>query len=72
MKKFCKSLEEHPMEKINFEKKKMIPLTDKEFQSYERQKICYICRKKVDADDKKYYKVRDHCHYTRKYISYVI
>ena len=32
--------------------------------------ICYICRDKFEieyAKDKKYRKVRDHCHYTEEY-----
>ena len=47
----------------------MIPLTDKENKSYKKQKVCYICKKRFsnDDDNKKYYKVRDHCHYTGKY-----
>ena len=45
----------------------MIPLTNKEKESYEKQKICYICKKEFSAD-KKYCKVRDHCHYTGKFI----
>ena len=32
-----------------------------------KQKICYICKKEFDTNDKKYYKVKDHCHYTGKY-----
>ena len=51
----------------------MIPLTNKEIKSYEKQKVCYICQKKF-CDDKNekseydlYHKVRDHCHYTRKF-----
>ena len=32
---------------INFKKKDMIPLTNKEIKSYEKQKVCYICKKKV-------------------------
>ena len=35
-----------------------------------QQKVCYICKKEFndDSDDnKKYQKVRDHCHYTEKY-----
>ena len=31
------------------------------------QKVCYICEKTFSADDKKYYKVKNHCHYTGKY-----
>ena len=27
----------------------------------------YICKKEFDTNDKKYYKVKDHCHYTGKY-----
>ena len=27
-----------------------------------KQKVCYICNKDFSADDKKYQKVRDHCH----------
>ena len=48
----------------------MIPLTDKENKSYKKQKVCYICKKGFCTNDnnKKYHKVRDHCHYTGKYI----
>ena len=51
-------------------KKEMIPLTDKENISYKEQKICYKCKKKFSTDDNnnKYHKVRDHCHYTEKFI----
>ena len=47
----------------------MIPLTDEENKSYEKQKVCYICKKEfnIDENDKnafKYNKVRGHCHYT--------
>ena len=64
MKKFCKDLREHATKIINCEKKKMIPLTTKEEIDYNKQNICYICKKEFD---KKNYKVRDHCHYTGKY-----
>ena len=55
---------------INYEKKKMISLTKKEEKKHNKEKVCYICRKGVSTDDnnKKYHKVRDHCHYTGKYI----
>ena len=45
----------------------MIPLTNK---SYISQEIIHIWKKIFDgkyADDKKYRKFRDHCHYTGKY-----
>ena len=44
----------------------MIPLTNEETESYEKQKVCYICEKGFSTD-KKYRKVRDHCHYTGKF-----
>ena len=39
-------------------------------ESYENSKICYICKEKFKnryVKDKKYCKVRDHCHYTGEY-----
>ena len=51
----------------------MIPLTNKEIKSYEKQKVCYICEKTFCDDKNKkseynlYHKVRDHCHYTGKF-----
>ena len=65
--KFCKDLREHVTKIINYEKKKMIPLTTEEKIYHNKQKICYICRKEFNNNDKKNYKVRDHCHYTGKY-----
>ena len=40
MKNFCESLREHAMKIINFEKKKIIPLTKEQQESYEKTKIC--------------------------------
>ena len=45
----------------------MIPLTIKEEIYHNKQKICYICKKEFGTNDKTYYKVKDHCHYTGKY-----
>ena len=45
----------------------MITLTKKEEENHNNQKVCYICKKELDTNDKKNYKVRDHCHYTEKY-----
>ena len=64
MKKFCKDSRKHATKIINYEKKKMIPLTIKEEIDHNKQKICYICKNEFD---KKNYRVRDHCHYTGKY-----
>ena len=47
-------------------KKEMIPLTNEE-KNYQERRGCYICKKGFSTDDKRYQKVRDHCHYTRKY-----
>ena len=76
MKKFCKDLRELATKIINYEKKDMIPLTKKEEENYNNQKVYYICKKESDTSDKaessslerkKHHKVRDHCHYTGKY-----
>ena len=68
MKKFCEDLRKHVTKIIDCEKKEMIQLTNKENKSYHKQKVYYICKKNsIDYDDKRYYKVRDHCHYTGKY-----
>ena len=53
----------------------MIPLSYEENESYKNQKVCYICKKEISTDNdydndngnKKYHKVRDHCHFTVKY-----
>ena len=69
MKKFCLDLREHATKIINYEKKEMIPLTKKEEKNHNKQKVCHISRKGFNTDDsnKKYHKVKDHCHYTGKY-----
>ena len=67
MKKFSKDLREHVSKIINYEKKKMISLTTEEKIYHNKQKICFICKKEFNNNDKKNYKVRDHCHYTGKY-----
>ena len=54
------------MEITDYEKKEMIPLIDKGNKSYERQKVCYICKKEFSTDNL-CHKVIDHCHYTGKY-----
>ena len=67
MKNFCKDLRTHATKIINYEKKKMMPSTIKEKIHYNEQEICYICKKEFHNNDKKHYKVRDHCHYTGKH-----
>ena len=55
---FCKDLKEQAMKIINYEKKEVIPLTDKEKESYENQEICYICEKEfcINENNKKEFK----------------
>ena len=66
MEMFCKDLRNQAMKIINYKKKEMIPLTNEEKESYEKEEVCYICKKEFSID-KKYCKVRDHCHYTGKF-----
>ena len=51
MERFCKDLKEHAMKIIDYEKKEIIPLTDKKNKSYEKQKVCYICKKGLSTDN---------------------
>ena len=46
VRKFCKSLREHAKNIIDFEKKKMLPLTKEERCKIQDVKICYICGKR--------------------------
>ena len=66
---FCKDLKEQAIKIINTLQKPMTPLTDKEKETHENQKVCYNMRKKFCTFKKsKYYKnfkkARDHDHYT--------
>ena len=69
MKQFCLDLREHATKIINYEKKEIVPLTKKEEKKRNKQKVCHVYKKRFSIDDnnKKYHKVRDHCHYTGKY-----
>ena len=69
--KLCKKLKERVMKIINYEEK-MITLTNEENKSYEEQEACYICNEKFCANEsdeiyKNRRKVKDHCHYNRKF-----
>ena len=50
MKIFYRDLKSQAMKIINYEKKEIIPLTDKEKESYENQKVCYMCKKGFCTD----------------------
>ena len=58
MERLFKNLKEHASKIINYEKKEMIPLANEENKSYEKQKVCYICKKEFsnNDNDKKYIK----------------
>ena len=68
MRRCYEDLTDHATKIINYEEKEMIPLTDKENKSYEKQKVCSICKKEFSTDEneknafKLYHKVRDHYH----------
>ena len=48
MERFCKDLREHAIKIIDYGKKKeIIPLADKENKSCEKQKVCYIFKKRI-------------------------
>ena len=64
MKRFCEDLKEQTIKIINYEKREMTPLANKENKLYRNQQACHKCKNEFSADDKK---VRDHCHFTRKY-----
>ena len=51
MERFCKDLKEHAVKIINYEKKEMIPLNEEENESYEKQNVCYICKKEFNTDE---------------------
>ena len=70
MRKFCEFLRKHVVKIISFKKKKIKLLTNEQQESYENAKFCYICKENFEdkfLKEKKYHKVRDHCHYTGKY-----
>ena len=69
MKKFCESLREQAVKIIKL-KKKMKLLTKLQQESCENAKICYICKENFGnkyLKDKKYRRVKDHCHYTGEF-----
>ena len=61
------------MKIISHEEKEMIPITKEENKFYKKQEASHICKEKfcMDKDDENYKnkgKVKDHCHYTGKFI----
>ena len=67
MKKFCSFLREHATNTINFEKKKMLPLTKRGLTLHQDETKCKICGKRFSKKfikDVSFQKVRDHCYFT--------
>ena len=46
MKNFSLDLREHATKTIHYQKKEITPLTKKEKKKHNKQKVCYICKKK--------------------------
>ena len=73
IKRFCSDLKEFGTKIINYKEKEIIPLTDNENRSYEKQRKCHVRQKGFCYDKneerkfKTYQKVRVHCHYTGKF-----
>ena len=69
MRKFCEFLREHAVKTIKFNKKnsKLWTKDQQGSRKMKNAKTCYICKEKFVEKylkDKKYFKVRDNCHYT--------
>ena len=60
MEKFCKDLREHPARIISYEKKEISFIKSKKSVTYATKNLVVMIM------IKKYQKVKDHCHYTRK------
>ena len=75
MKNLSEDLKEHATKIINFEKRKMIPLSYKENNSYKKQKVCYICKKEFNNNKndinsfKLYHNFKLYCKYCMKNVS---
>ena len=70
IKKFYECLGEHAKNIIDFEKKKMQPLTKEDLKIHQDARNCYICGRRILkklVKNKSYWKVRDHCQYKGKY-----
>ena len=71
MKNFPLDLREHAEKIINYEQAKCIATTKKKRKAHRDQKVCYICKRAFSSDDDKYYKIKDHCYYTGRYLGAV-
>ena len=69
MKKLADSLKDHASIIISYDQKKLIKLTEEEYENHKNKKVCYICNKELSAydEDKNYCKVKNYCKFTGKY-----
>ena len=60
--KILSDLKDHATKIIDSKKKTMIPLTKEEEDNYNKENICYICKKEFNNNDtsSSEFKVRDH------------
>ena len=58
MRIFCKDLKGHATKIIDFKKKTMIPLTKEQEDNYNKENICYICKREFN---------NEFCQFTGKY-----
>ena len=68
MRRFCQDIKKQARLIVDYEKKEIIKLTEKEQYRHDTRKLCFLSKKTFFEDAKNnYIKVRDHCHYTGKY-----
>ena len=69
MKNFCLGLREHATKITDYERKRndIINKWRKENTSLAKRLLYMQERFRTNSSNKKYFKVRDHCHYTGKY-----
>ena len=69
MRDFFIDLKEQAEKIFNYEKAKIVSLTENERASYRKQKTCYICDKKFSTndEDKKYHKIRYFFNYSGRF-----
>ena len=68
MKNFSLDLREQAKRIISYKEAKAISLTKEERERDRQQKVCYICKRLFSTNDNKYYKIKDRCYYTGKYV----
>ena len=52
---------------VNFKQKKMLPLTNERLELHKSQKVCYICKGKLECAKTNLQKVKDHRSFAAKH-----